>query len=126
VAAGIATLKEIERDRGLYARLEALGTRLVDGLGTVFDSFGVPYRAAVAGSMFGIFFSPEPVVDLNSAMGSDTKLYAIYFHGMLEKGVYLAPSQFEAAFLSTAHTEADVDRTIAAAADALKALGTPV
>ena len=72
--------------------------------------------------MLTAFFTSDPVVDWNSAKRSDTKRYGQFFHQMLEQGVYLAPSQFEAAFLSTAHTPADVDRTIKAARTAFKGL----
>ncbi|HKR79884.1 MAG TPA: aspartate aminotransferase family protein, partial [Nitrospira sp.] len=74
------------------------------------------------GSMMTSFFTSEPVVDWNSAKRSDTKRYGQFFRRMLEQGVYLAPSQFEAAFLSTAHTPADIERTIKAARVAFKTL----
>ena len=70
--------------------------------------------------MFGVFFSDEPVVDLDGAMKSDTSLYAKYFHAMLDRGVYFAPSQFEAGFVSLAHTEADIDATLNAATEAFR------
>jgi glutamate-1-semialdehyde 2,1-aminomutase len=73
--------------------------------------------------MFGLFFSGEPVYDLASAMKSDTALYAKYFHAMLERGIFLAPSQYEAGFVSAAHTTRDIERTLAAADDAFSAMG---
>jgi glutamate-1-semialdehyde 2,1-aminomutase len=115
MAAGAATLKTIRDDATLYERLDVLTTLLTDGLREIFVKYGVPHQSASAGSMFSVFFSPEPVEDLDSALKSDTVLYAKYFHAMLERGIYLAPSQFEAAFVSTAHTTRDVEHTLAAA-----------
>ena len=85
----------------------------------VFQRRGIPHTAAAAGSLFGFFFADGPVTDLTSAKRSDTVLYGRFFHAMLDRGFYLAPSQFEAGFLSLAHDEAEIDRTIAAADDAL-------
>jgi len=126
MAAGIATLREIRRQPDFYERIEAQTQYLCDGLRSTFESAGVPHQISFSGSMFGVFFTNERVVDLESAMTSDTTLYAKYFHAMLKRVVYLAPSQFEAAFLSSAHTRADLDRTIATAGDALSSMGTPV
>ncbi|HEY5341564.1 MAG TPA: hypothetical protein VIK27_11095, partial [Candidatus Aquilonibacter sp.] len=81
----------------------------------VFSKHDVPHQTAYAGSMFGFFFTNEEVFDLMGAMKSDTALYAKYFHAMLDRGVYLAPSQFEAGFVSSAHSTRDVERTLAAA-----------
>jgi glutamate-1-semialdehyde 2,1-aminomutase len=117
MAAGIATLDLL--DAGTYVHLERLGRRLCEGLATVFSGREVPHTAAAAGSMFGFFFTAGPVTDLTSAKGADTSLYARFFHAMLDRGFAFAPSQFEAAFLSLAHTEAEIDQTIAAADDAL-------
>lgn len=126
MAAGIATLKIVRDDVTLYERLEVLTKLLTDGLREVFTKHDVPHQTAYAGSMFGYFFAPEPVSDLESAMKSDVALYAKYFHAMLDRGVYLAPSQFEAGFVSSAHTTRDIERTLAAADDALAEVGTPV
>jgi glutamate-1-semialdehyde 2,1-aminomutase len=82
----------------------------------------IPHVAANVGSMVGFFLTPGPVTDLGSAKRADSALYGRFFHAMLERGVYLAPSQFEAGFLSAAHTDAHVDRTLAAADEALAAL----
>jgi glutamate-1-semialdehyde 2,1-aminomutase len=114
MAAGIATLQAL-RDDAVYAHFERIGSRLIDGLTRVFTAHGVPHTTARAGSMFGYFFSQGPVTNLTSAKTSDVALFGKFFHGMLDRGVYLAPSQFEAGFLSTAHTEAHIDQTIAAA-----------
>jgi len=115
MAAGIATLKIVRDDATLYDRLEVLTKLLTDGLQEIFREHGVAHSTGYAGSMFGLFFTNGPVVDLDSAMQSDTALYAKYFHAMLERGIYLAPSQFEAAFISTAHTTRDIELTLAAA-----------
>jgi len=119
MAAGIAALREIQKDATLYDRLEVLARLLCDGLHEVFEKHGVPHCSAYAGSMFCTFFAAGPVTDLESAMRSDTALYARYFHAMLERGVYLAPSAFETGFISAAHTTREIERTIAAADDAL-------
>ncbi len=119
MAAGIATLKVIRDDATLYDRLEVLARLLVDGLHEVMVKHGVAHVSACAGSMFGTFFTAGPVTDLRSAMTSDTQLFAKYFSGMLDRGIYLAPSQFEAGFVSTAHTTRHVEQTLAAADAAL-------
>ncbi len=119
MAAGIATLKLIRDDATLYERAEILTRLLTEGLHAIFTKHNIPHTTAYAGSMFGMFFTAGPVVDLESAMTADTARYAGYFHGMLERGVYLAPSQFEAGFVSTAHTTRDIEATLAAADAAL-------
>lgn len=115
MAAGIATLKTIRDDATLYERLEVMSKLLADGLHEVFSKHGVPHSTGYAGSMWGLFLTNGPVVDLESAMKSDVALYAKYFHAMLERGIYLAPSQFEAGFVSSAHTTRDVQATLDAA-----------
>jgi glutamate-1-semialdehyde 2,1-aminomutase len=114
MAAGIATLRALRED-AVYERFERIGSRLIDGLTRVFTSHNVPHTMARAGSMFGFFFTTGPVTNLTSAKSADVALFGKFFHGMLDRGVYLAPSQFEAGFLSTAHSEAQVDQTLAAA-----------
>jgi glutamate-1-semialdehyde 2,1-aminomutase len=121
MAAGIATLRAL-RDDAVYEHLERIGARLIDGFERVFTEHGVPHTTARAGSMFGFFFAPGPVTNLTSAKTADVSLFGKFFHGMLERGIYMAPSQFEAGFLSTAHTAAHIDRTIAAAGDTLAVL----
>ena len=118
MAAGLATLRGLQAP-GTYAHLHALGTRFTQGMSALFTRRGVPHVAANRGSMVGFFFTAGQVHNLTDAKTSDTALYARFFHGMLDRGHYLAPSQFEAGFLSTAHREEDVDRTLAAAAEAL-------
>ncbi|MGZ3509071.1 MAG: glutamate-1-semialdehyde 2,1-aminomutase [Vulcanimicrobiaceae bacterium] len=126
MAAGIVTLRELQNNEHIYDALESMSRLLCDGLHDVFTKHGVPHYTTRAGSMFCTFFTEEPVYDLESAMKSDTALYAKYFHAMLEGRVYLAPSQFEAGFISTAHTTRDVERTIEAADRAIAGIATTV
>jgi glutamate-1-semialdehyde 2,1-aminomutase len=113
-AAGIATLRTL-RDDPPYARLEKLSERLESGLGEAAARNGVAHQTARVGSMFTLFFAEAPAVDWPSASRSDTKRFARYFWGLVERGVYMPCSQFEAAFLSAALSEQDIDTTIAAA-----------
>jgi glutamate-1-semialdehyde 2,1-aminomutase len=122
MAAGIATL-QLLREPGVYERLEALSARLADGLADAAEAASVPFVTNRVGSMLTGFFTDQPVVDYASAKRADTARYAQFFHAMLERGVYLAPSQFEAAFVSLSHTDADVDATVSAAREALASLG---
>lgn len=115
MAAGIATLKAIRDDATLYERLEVLSKLLADGMHEILSKHGVPHTTGYAGSMWGLFLTDGPVVDLESAMKSDVALYAKYFHAMLQHGVYLAPSQFEAGFVSAAHTTREIEATLDAA-----------
>jgi glutamate-1-semialdehyde 2,1-aminomutase len=121
MAAGLATLRGLQAP-GVYAHLESVGTRFATGMSAVFTTHGVPHVTAHRGSMVGFFFTEGPVTNLTSAKRSDTGLYGRFFHAMLDRGVYLAPSQFEAGFLSTAHRPLDVDATLAAADEALAAI----
>jgi glutamate-1-semialdehyde 2,1-aminomutase len=114
MAAGMATLRLLT-EPGVYEHLEALSERLVSGLADAASGAGVEYTANRVGSMFTGFFSAQPVTDYVSAKRSDTRRYARFFHAMLDRGVYLAPSQFEAGFLSLAHSEEDIDATLSAA-----------
>ena len=117
MAAGIATLEALAEE-GVYETLEARSARLGAGLADAARQAGVPaYHTRVA-SMLCTFFTPGPVTDLASASASDTRAYARYFHAMLDRGVYLAPSQFECMFVSTAHTDELIDTTVEAAAEA--------
>ncbi len=117
MAAGLATLRLLSE--ASYVHLEKLGRRLGDGMADVFRRRGVPHTVAAAGSLIGFFFADGPVTDLAGAKRADTALFGRFFHAMLDRGFYFAPSQFEAGFLSLAHTEAEIDGTIAAADDAL-------
>jgi glutamate-1-semialdehyde 2,1-aminomutase len=118
VAAGLAALHALA-EGGAYARLDALGARLERGLRQAADKAGAPMTINRVGSMLTAFFTAGPVRDYAGAKRSDTARYGRYFHAMLERGVYLAPSQFEAAFVSLAHTEQDLDTATAAAAEAV-------
>ncbi len=121
VTAGLATLRSL-RQGDPYGQLERAGARLERGLRTAAEKSGIPLTVNRVGSMLTGFFTDGPVVDYASARRADTTRYARYFHAMLSRGVYLAPSQFEAAFVSLAHTEADLAAAETAAADALAAL----
>lgn len=121
MAAGLATLQELAAANA-YARLEALGAQLEAGLRDAARSAGVPVQFNRVGSMFCGYFTSDPVHNLADALRSDRQRFAKYFHGLLDAGVYLAPSQFEAGFISLAHTPADIDATIAAAAGVLRTL----
>ncbi|MBS0209977.1 MAG: glutamate-1-semialdehyde 2,1-aminomutase [Planctomycetes bacterium] len=120
-AAGIATLKEL-RDAPPYEHLARLAARLCSGLEEEAQNAGVTHCLAGMGSMLTLFFNPGPVTDWPSASRSDTASYAKYFWGMIERGVYLPCSQYEALFISAAHTEDDIDRTVDAAAEVFKTL----
>ncbi len=121
VAAGLATLR-ILRDDPPYDRLEALSARLAEGLDRAATDAGVPHVVQRVGSMLTLFFTAGPVWDYDDAKRSDTALFGRFFWEMLARGVYLPCSQFEAAFVSSAHTEAEVDHTVRAAGEALKAV----
>ncbi|RMG60948.1 MAG: glutamate-1-semialdehyde-2,1-aminomutase [Deltaproteobacteria bacterium] len=122
VTAGIATLTRL-KDRKLYRDLEEKTAALVEALRDLAGRYGVPSVINRVGSMFTAFFTDlKEVTDYDSARKSDTEKYARYFHGMLERGVYFAPSQFEAAFVSAAHTKKDIDATIRAAEEVLRRL----
>ena len=121
VTAGLATLEHL-RTKGIYKKLEERSAALAKGLGEAARKAGVPLTQNRVGSMLTSFFKAGPVVDWNSAKQSDTKRYGQVFHKMLDEGIYFAPSQFEAAFLSTAHTAADIEKTIRAAHVAFKSL----
>ncbi len=119
MAAGIVTLQAIRRP-GVFERLSATTARLCAGLAAAAAEAGVPLQTGSAGSMWGFFFNEAPVTDYESAKRSDTARFGRFFHAMLARGVYLAPSQFEAAFVSLAHTDELVEQTIAAAADSMR------
>jgi len=121
VTAGIETLKLLKRP-GVYRQLEERARLLSDGLLEAARDLGVGVTLNRVGSMMTMFFTPGPVTDYASATKSDTLAYARFFRAMLEEGIYLAPSQFEAAFLSTAHTSADIAKTVNAARTAFKKL----
>jgi len=122
VAAGTATLRKIKADNGFYQRLLARSEKLDKGLAAAAAEAGIKVVGNRFGSMLTMFFTAESVTDYDSAKKSDTQLFARWFREMLAEGIYLAPSQFEAAFVSIAHTEADIDHTIATASRVFKKL----
>jgi glutamate-1-semialdehyde 2,1-aminomutase len=117
VAAGLATLERLSPE--LYEKLEHLGARLEAGLREAAARRSIPSTVQRVGSMITLFFGEGPVRSWDDAAKSDTKRFASFHAGLLSRGVYWPPSQFEAAFLSAAHTEEDIDRTIEAADAAL-------
>ena len=119
MAAGIASL-ELLLENDCYTKLEQLGQQLESGMQDAAKSAGIPVRFNRVRAMLCAYFTDQPVHNLADAMKSDRERFAKYFRGMLEQGVFLAPSQFEAGFLSTAHTEADIEATIRAAQTVLK------
>jgi glutamate-1-semialdehyde 2,1-aminomutase len=122
MAAGLATLRALEEAPGIYGRLERLGAALEKGIGEEVRRKGYPCRVARVGSMWTLFFTQDEVTDWPSAARSDTTRFGRFFHAMLARGIYLAPAQFEANFLSAAHTKADVEETVAACAQSLESV----
>lgn len=114
MAAGIATLKELRRP-GFYEALESRSAALAEGLAGAAEKHGIAATLNRIGSMLGLFFAAGPVTNFDDAKTSDLDRFATYYKAMLNRGIYLAPSQFEALFVSAAHTEADIEATIAAA-----------
>jgi glutamate-1-semialdehyde 2,1-aminomutase len=119
VSAGIETLKRL-RTKGLYQQLEQRASALATGLSEAARKANVPLTLTRVGSMMSGFFTRGPVVDYASAKQADTQAYSKFFHRMLQGGIYLAPSQFEAAFVSLAHTRSDLDATLEAARAAFR------
>ena len=125
MAAGIANLEELNgkaENKNAYALLEERGAQLEAGMKDAAKSAGVPVTFNRCGSMFCGYFTGSPVHNVADAMKSDREKFKKFFHGMLDAGVYLAPSQFEAGFISTAHTAADIEQTVSAAAQAMRTL----
>ena len=132
MAAGIAALEELGAEAGqasrlpsgntAYAQLEKLGAQLEAGMRDAAKSAGVPVQFNRCGSMFCSYFTSEPVHNLADAMKSDRERFKKFFHGMLAEGIYFAPSQFEAGFLSTAHTAEDIEKTVRAAGKVMRNL----
>ena len=122
VTAGLETLRQLKSKR-VYRDLEEKGNRLEEGLKQAAQKAKVPYYQTRVGSMLGGFFTKGPVVDYSTAKKSDTQTYAKFFHAMLNHGVYLAPSQFEAMFLSTAHTLGNIQQTVSASLKVFRQLG---
>jgi glutamate-1-semialdehyde 2,1-aminomutase len=122
MAAGYATLRYLREHKDTYAKLDKLACEVVAGVNAAAKEAGVQMCHNQVGSMFTWFFTSGPVTDWTSAAKSDTEAFGRFFHSMLESGIYLPPSQFEAAFLSAAHTEQDVQQTITAAKQAFAAV----
>ena len=121
MAAGRKTLEILKRP-GTYEKLEQMGARLAQGLEAAARDAGVPMQLNRLGSMFTVFFTAGEVTDYASAKQSDTARFAAYFRAMLEREIYLPPSQFEAAFISLAHSDEDLERTVAAARESFHSL----
>ncbi len=121
MAAGAATLRELRR-RGTYPRLEAKAKALSDGLAEIAAEAGIPFSATAVGGMFGFFFHPGPVRNFDDARKANAERFRTFFHAMLERGVYLAPSPFEAGFVSTAHSDRDLRQTLDAARESMALL----
>ena len=122
MAAGVAQLRELLKGNA-YERLEQLGTRMEEGIREALKKHGRNYTFHRAGSMFCLFFTEEEVYNLESAQKASKKLFKSFFWNMLEQGVYFAPSPYETGFISTAHTEEDIDRTVEAVRISLSRLG---
>jgi glutamate-1-semialdehyde 2,1-aminomutase len=121
VAAGLETIRRLKNPL-IYKELEKKSKELAEGLGAAAKDAKIPYYQTRVGSMLGGFFTENPVSDYASAKKSDTARYAKFFHGMLNHGIYLAPSQFEAILLSSAHTDRDIRQTITAAQKVFRSL----
>ncbi|HEX2983410.1 MAG TPA: glutamate-1-semialdehyde 2,1-aminomutase [Ignavibacteriales bacterium] len=122
MSAGIAALEYIKNNKSVYAELEKKSAYLENGFKENLKKLGKKYAMNRVGSMMCMFFHEGEVTDFQTAFKSDTQLYGKYYHEMLERGIYLAPAQFEALFVSTAHTQADLDKTVKAHYDSLKAV----
>jgi glutamate-1-semialdehyde 2,1-aminomutase len=111
VAAGLAALNLVDREDP-YARMEATATALVDGMASTLSEAGVDHRINRCGSLFSLFFGSAPIRDFATARSADHAAYARFFHGMLDRGVSLPPSGYEAWFMGAAHGEREVERTL--------------
>ena len=121
MAAGIATLTALQEE-GVWDRAAGAATALVTGIGEAAKRAGIPVQLPCVGTMFSCFFTEEPVTDWETASRCDTKIFAKVFHGLLDRGVYLPPSQFEACFLSTAHTDREITHTVEAFGEVFQSL----
>jgi glutamate-1-semialdehyde 2,1-aminomutase len=121
MAAGLANLEELEAS-GAYGKLEKLSEQLAAGMKDAAKSASVPVQVNACGSMFCTYFTGTPVHNVADAMKSDRERFKKFFHGMLDAGFYFAPSQFEAGFISTAHSPADIEQTVSTAAKILRGL----
>jgi glutamate-1-semialdehyde 2,1-aminomutase len=121
MTAGFETLSLLREDPSFYVKIEQLSSRLAEGIDRNIKELSLPLTQNRVGSMSTLFFTDKTVVDYQTALTSDTKRFGAYFRAMLDRGIYLAPSQFEAGFVSIAHTTEDIDRTIAANREGLRA-----
>ncbi len=121
MTAGIETLKVLSQP-GIYDHLETIASQLEAGIAKAASEAGISLRVSRIGSLLTVFFTAEPVIDYESAKQADTTLFARFFHQLLSRGIYWPPSQFEAAFVSLAHTGEDIQTTIGVVAEALRAL----
>ena len=112
MAAGLTQLKYLYEHQEVYKELEEKGEKLYDGIEQILKEYKKPYHVNHVSSLGSLFFAENEVVDYTSAKASDTKAFADYFLAMLKSGIHLAPSQFEAMFLSTAHTDAVIENTL--------------
>jgi glutamate-1-semialdehyde 2,1-aminomutase len=119
MSAGIATLKQLAAP-GFYEAIEKRSRRLAGGLRAAAEKAGVPAQVNAIGSLATLFFAPQPVRNYSDAKKSDAKRYGEFFRNMLERGIFLVPSQYETAFGSAAHTDADIERTLESASESLK------
>jgi glutamate-1-semialdehyde 2,1-aminomutase len=120
MTAGLETLKALAGE-GVYETLEQRSAALEDGFADIIRRLGLPLTQNRVGSMFSLFFTPDQVIDYDTALRCDTERFARYFHEMLDRGIYLAPSQFEAGFVSLAHGPEEIEKTLQAAVGSLKA-----
>ena len=121
MAAGLATLRTLQQD-GFYRNIEEKTAVLCREMLSCFQTAAIPVQLNQIGSMFTFFFTPHEVYDFQSALASDTGRYALFFNAMMDNGINLPPSQFEAAFISGAHSDADRERTVAACRKACESL----
>ena len=121
MTAGIATLEQLKMP-GFYDELEKKSDRLARGLAEASTNADIPVFLDRVGSMMGMFFTAQPVSNFEDAKTCDLDMFSAYYRGMLEKGIYLAPSQFEAGFVSSAHADEHIDETINAAGEVLSEL----
>jgi glutamate-1-semialdehyde 2,1-aminomutase len=122
MAAGLAQISKLKKDTGLYDRLGALAHKLTTGLKDIAASYETPLQTGYAGTMFGFFFNANPVSSFADALTSDTALFGRFHSEMLKRGIYLAPSQFEAGFMCAAMNDETVNMTLEAAKDSFKAM----
>jgi glutamate-1-semialdehyde 2,1-aminomutase len=122
MSAGLAMLQALNRDRGVYDRLEKKSADLAAGMSSVLDKTTIDYQINRLGSMISLHFTPEPVVDFTTAARGNNARFNAYFHGMLDRGIYLPPSAFESYFLNDALSQADIEKTLNALDELVPAL----